>query len=59
MGGARHRDPGDAEQLTGAHDLGAYLSPEVIRIRPRRVITWGIEGEEPGMHGRTVSEDAL
>ncbi|MFI9102603.1 PPOX class F420-dependent oxidoreductase [Streptomyces fildesensis] len=50
---------GDAEQLTGAHDLGAYLSPEVIRIRPRRVITWGIEGGEPGMHGRTVSEDAL
>ncbi|MCM2425523.1 PPOX class F420-dependent oxidoreductase [Streptomyces sp. RKAG337] len=50
---------GDAEQLTGAHDLGAYLSPEVIRIRPRRVITWGIGGGEPGMHGRTVSEDAL
>lgn len=50
---------GEAEQVTGAHDLGSYLSPEVIRIRPRRIISWGMEGEEPGMHGRTVSEDAL
>ncbi|MDF9816325.1 PPOX class F420-dependent oxidoreductase [Streptomyces sp. SPB162] len=50
---------GTAEQVVGPHDLGAYLSPEVIRIRPRRVIAWGIEGGEAGMHGRTVSEDAL
>ncbi|MDJ0340732.1 PPOX class F420-dependent oxidoreductase [Streptomyces sp. H10-C2] len=50
---------GEAEQVTGAHDLGAHLSPEVIRIRPRRIISWGIEGGESGMRGRTVSEDAL
>ncbi|MCZ4124486.1 PPOX class F420-dependent oxidoreductase [Streptomyces sp. H39-S7] len=50
---------GEAEQVVGAHDLGAHFGPEVIRIRPRRVIAWGLEGGEPGMHGRTVSEDAL
>lgn len=50
---------GTAERIVGPHDLGAHFSPEVIRIRPHRVIAWGIDGGEPGMHGRTVSEDSL
>ncbi|KPI18379.1 enzyme from PPOX class [Actinobacteria bacterium OK074] len=34
---------GEAELLTGPHDLAPYLSPEVIRIHPRRIYSWGLE----------------
>ncbi|MFJ3901572.1 PPOX class F420-dependent oxidoreductase [Streptomyces sp. NPDC090025] len=34
---------GEAELLTGPHDLGAYFSEEVIRIRPRRIHSWGLD----------------
>lgn len=34
---------GTAEQVVGPHELGAYLSREVIRIRPYSVIAWGLE----------------
>lgn len=37
---------GTAEQLVGKHDLPAYLSPEVIRIHPTWVYSWGLT--EPG-----------
>ncbi|SFD97388.1 pyridoxamine 5'-phosphate oxidase family protein [Actinacidiphila alni] len=35
---------GTAEQVVGPHDLGAHLSQELIRIRPYRIIGWGLEG---------------
>ncbi|MEV8016992.1 PPOX class F420-dependent oxidoreductase [Streptomyces sp. NPDC086554] len=35
---------GDAELLTGPHDLGPHLSEELIRIHPRRIHSWGLEG---------------
>ncbi|MEU6551261.1 PPOX class F420-dependent oxidoreductase [Streptomyces sp. NPDC046915] len=34
---------GEAELLTGPHDLGPHLSGEVIRIHPRRIHSWGLE----------------
>ncbi|MFH9727266.1 PPOX class F420-dependent oxidoreductase [Streptomyces sp. NPDC017254] len=34
---------GEAELLVGPHDLGAHFSEEVIRIRPRRIHSWGLE----------------
>jgi pyridoxamine 5'-phosphate oxidase family protein len=34
---------GDAELLTGPHGLGPHFSEEVIRIRPRRIHSWGLE----------------
>jgi pyridoxamine 5'-phosphate oxidase family protein len=37
---------GEAELLTGPHDLGPHFSDEVIRIRPRRIHSWGLEGEQ-------------
>jgi len=46
---------GDAETLTGQDPLMPGFSPELIRIRPRRVISWGIEPGEQGMRGRDVS----
>ncbi|WP_037671511.1 PPOX class F420-dependent oxidoreductase [Streptomyces griseus] len=33
---------GEAELLTGPHDLGPNLSEELIRIHPRRVHSWGL-----------------
>ncbi|MFF7334480.1 PPOX class F420-dependent oxidoreductase [Streptomyces sp. NPDC090306] len=36
---------GEAELLVGPHDLGAHLSEEVIRIHPRRILSWGLEEE--------------
>ncbi|WP_406413166.1 PPOX class F420-dependent oxidoreductase [Streptomyces sp. NBC_01614] len=36
---------GDAELLTGPHELGPHFSEEVIRIRPRWVRSWGLEGD--------------
>lgn len=37
---------GEAEQVVGPHEHGTYLSPEIIRIRPYRIFSWGLE-EEP------------
>ncbi|WP_447040759.1 PPOX class F420-dependent oxidoreductase [Streptomyces sp. DSM 118878] len=36
---------GEAELLTGPHDLGPGFSEELIRIRPRRIHSWGLEGD--------------
>ena len=44
---------GHAEALVGQQPTSSYTSPEIIRIHPRRVISWGI-GPDPGMHGRDV-----
>jgi pyridoxamine 5'-phosphate oxidase family protein len=33
---------GEAEQVVGPHGLGGYLSEELIRIRPYRIISWGL-----------------
>lgn len=44
---------GQAEALVNQEPTSNYTSPEIIRIHPRRVISWGI-GTEPGMHGRHV-----
>ncbi|MEW1929756.1 PPOX class F420-dependent oxidoreductase [Streptomyces sp. NPDC088360] len=35
---------GDAELLTGPHELGPHFSEELIRIHPRRIHSWGLEG---------------
>lgn len=45
---------GHAEALASQIPRSGYTSSEVIRIHPRRVISWGI-GPEPGMHGRDVN----
>ncbi len=45
---------GDAETLTGQEPWGPGFSAEVIRIHPRRVISWGIEPGQERMRGRDV-----
>lgn len=44
---------GQGEALVDQETPSTYTSPEVIRIHPRRVISWGL-GDDPGMHGRDV-----
>lgn len=34
---------GEAELLTGPHDLGPHFSEELIRIRPRKIHSWGLD----------------
>jgi pyridoxamine 5'-phosphate oxidase family protein len=45
---------GEAEALTGQDPLMPGFTPEVIRIHPRRIISWGIEPDGSGMRGRDV-----
>ena len=45
---------GHAEALVDQAPASAYSSAEMIRIHPRRVITWGLG--EPGMVGRDIGE---
>lgn len=44
---------GWAEALVGQQPTSNYTTADLIRIHPRRIISWGI-GSEPGMHGRDV-----
>lgn len=34
---------GTAEQVIGPHTYGAYLSEELIRIHPYRIVSWGLD----------------
>ncbi|WHM35853.1 PPOX class F420-dependent oxidoreductase [Streptomyces sp. BPTC-684] len=34
---------GEAELLTGPHELGPHFSEELIRIRPQKIHSWGLE----------------
>jgi pyridoxamine 5'-phosphate oxidase family protein len=45
---------GDAEALTDQEPFRPGLAREVIRIHPRRVISWGIEPGQAGMKARSV-----
>lgn len=45
---------GTALALTGQPPRSGYTSGELIRIQPRRVISWGIDGS-PGMHSRDLT----
>jgi pyridoxamine 5'-phosphate oxidase family protein len=39
---------GEAEiLLTGGQDLGSGFDPAMFRIRPRRIVSWGIEHDAP------------
>ncbi|TQK51156.1 pyridoxamine 5'-phosphate oxidase family protein [Streptomyces sp. SLBN-118] len=34
---------GEAELVTGPHELGPHFSEELIRIRPKKIHSWGLE----------------
>jgi pyridoxamine 5'-phosphate oxidase family protein len=45
---------GDAETAVGTHDLQGHLAPEIIRIRPRRVISFNVDPDRPGFAARDI-----
>ena len=45
---------GVAETTVGTHDLQGHLAPEIIRIHPRRVISFNVDPDHPGLVARDV-----
>ena len=49
---------GRAEALTGLSTEQAQFSAELIRIYPERILSWGLDPAEPGMHAGTAKRPA-
>ncbi|GIH94435.1 PPOX class F420-dependent oxidoreductase [Planobispora siamensis] len=45
---------GTAEAIEDHEPPSPYMSREIIRIRPRRIISWGVDPAQSGMVGRDV-----
>lgn len=45
---------GDAEPAVGPSDPTGHLAPEIIRIRPRRIISFNVDPARPGLAARDV-----
>lgn len=45
---------GNAEHAAGPHDPTGHLAPEIIRIHPRRVISFNVDPDHPGFAARDV-----
>jgi pyridoxamine 5'-phosphate oxidase family protein len=45
---------GEAETAVGPDDPTGHLAPEIIRIRPRRVISFNVDPARPGFAARDV-----
>jgi pyridoxamine 5'-phosphate oxidase family protein len=45
---------GVAETAVGTHDAQGHLAPEIIRIHPRRIISFNVDPEHPGFSARDV-----
>jgi pyridoxamine 5'-phosphate oxidase family protein len=50
---------GTAEALTDIAPPSEHLSPQVIRIHPRRVVGWNIDPDHPGLGTRDVTAGAV
>jgi pyridoxamine 5'-phosphate oxidase family protein len=48
---------GAAEALDGVGPSRSGMSPQVIRIHPRRIISWNVDPARSGMWGRNVADD--
>jgi len=45
---------GHAETAVGPHDPTGHLAPEIIRIHPRRVISFNVDPDRPGFAARDI-----
>jgi pyridoxamine 5'-phosphate oxidase family protein len=45
---------GIAETATGTHDLQGHLAPEIIRVHPRRILSFNVDPDNPGFQARNV-----
>lgn len=47
---------GEALALTtGGQEMGPGFAPEILRIRPHRIISWGLEGDARAARARSVA----
>jgi pyridoxamine 5'-phosphate oxidase family protein len=46
---------GVAETAVGTHDRQGHLSPEIIRIHPRRIVSFNVDPDHPGFATRDVT----
>ena len=54
--GAHFREiRGEAETALGPQDPSGHLAPEIIRIRPRRIIAFNVDPARPGFAARDVT----
>jgi pyridoxamine 5'-phosphate oxidase family protein len=45
---------GDAETAVGPEDPTGHLAPDIIRIHPRRVISFNVDPDHPGFAARDI-----
>jgi pyridoxamine 5'-phosphate oxidase family protein len=45
---------GDAEHAGGPHDPTGHLAAEIIRIHPRRVLSYNVDPDHPGFAARDI-----
>jgi pyridoxamine 5'-phosphate oxidase family protein len=45
---------GIAETTVGTHDPQGHLAPEIIRIHPRRIVSFNVDPAHPGFEARDV-----
>ena len=45
---------GNADTAVGSHDPEGHLSPEIIRIHPRRVLSFNVDPARPGFAVRDI-----
>jgi pyridoxamine 5'-phosphate oxidase family protein len=48
---------GRAEVAVGTHDLRGHLATEIIRVHPRRIVSFNVDPENPGFDTRNVEGD--
>ena len=46
---------GVAQTAVGVHDLEGHLAPEIIRIRPRRIVSFNVDPDHPGFEARDMA----
>jgi pyridoxamine 5'-phosphate oxidase family protein len=46
---------GRAETAIGPNDPTGHLAPEIIRIHPRRIVSFNVDSEHPGFDTRDVA----
>jgi pyridoxamine 5'-phosphate oxidase family protein len=46
---------GVAETTVGTHDLQGHLAPEIIRIHPRRIISFNVDQDQGGFSARDLT----
>lgn len=50
---------GVAETVVGTHDPQGHLAPEIIRIHPRRIVSFNVDPDHPGFAARDVTRADL